>query len=70
MANAEFPGLEKHRIDSLPEGLYYIPNFLSPEEQRSLLEKVSPTTSWLIGRYQADDGLNSLIAVSRHTRHS
>jgi alkylated DNA repair protein alkB family protein 6 len=41
MSGTEFPGLERYRIDCFPEGLYYIPNFLSPEEGSSLLEKVS-----------------------------
>ena len=37
----DIPGLEPQRIRSLPPGLYYLPSFLSPEEQRSLLDKVS-----------------------------
>ena len=35
------PELEEHRIRSLPYGLYYLPHFLSPEEERSLLDKVN-----------------------------
>jgi len=41
MSCTEVPALERYLIGGLPEGLYYIPNFLSPEEERSLLEKVS-----------------------------
>ena len=33
--------LEEHRIRSLPQSLYYVPQFLSPEEERSLLDKVA-----------------------------
>jgi hypothetical protein len=33
--------LEHYRITSVPESMYYIPNFLSPEECTALLSKVS-----------------------------
>jgi len=39
--NDRIPELDEHRIRSLPYGLYYIPHFLSPEEERSLLDKVN-----------------------------
>ena len=39
--NDGIPELEEHRISSLPYGLYYLPHFLSPEEERSLLDKVN-----------------------------
>ena len=46
MTDAELPELEKYRIASLPHGLYYITQFLTAEEERSLLDKVSPLTAW------------------------
>ena len=39
-AGSECPELERYRIQSLPCGLYYISQFLSPEEENSLLDKV------------------------------
>ena len=32
--------MEEYRVHDLPHGLYYITNFLSPEEEQSLLDKV------------------------------
>jgi len=37
------PDLEQYRVDALPHSLYYIADFLSTEEQRSLLDKVKKT---------------------------
>jgi hypothetical protein len=34
--------LEPHRIPHLPPSFYYIPSFISPEEESSLLSKVAP----------------------------
>ncbi|PSN68275.1 hypothetical protein BS50DRAFT_676173 [Corynespora cassiicola Philippines] len=34
--------LEKYRIKSLPPNFYYIPNFISAEEEASLLNKIPP----------------------------
>ena len=34
------PDMEQYRVDVVPHGLYYIANFLSPEEEQSLLDKV------------------------------
>lgn len=34
------PDMEQYRVDVGPHGLYYIANFLSPEEEQSLLDKV------------------------------
>jgi alkylated DNA repair protein alkB homolog 6 len=42
-----FAELEKYRITSLPHGLYYIPNFIAPEEEQSLLDKALPTADEL-----------------------
>jgi hypothetical protein len=46
MADDELPEFETYRIASLPHGLYYITQFLTTEEQRSLLDKVSPLNGW------------------------
>jgi hypothetical protein len=40
MTAEELAELEQYRITSLPYGLYYISQFLTPEEERSLLDKV------------------------------
>jgi hypothetical protein len=32
--------LDEYRIESLPRNFYYIPNFISPEEEASILSKV------------------------------
>jgi alkylated DNA repair protein alkB family protein 6 len=34
-------GLQKYKIDSLPPDFYYIPNFITVEEEASILQKVS-----------------------------
>jgi len=66
------PDMEHYRVDSLPYGLYYIAEFLSPEEQQSLLDKVkkknlsSNWTNW--NRSQPNDGQSCLIADFSHTR--
>lgn len=36
------PSFETARIESLPSTAYYIPNFLSEEEERVILAKVGP----------------------------
>ena len=36
--------LDDSRITSLPEFAYYIPDFISEEEEQAILHKVSPTT--------------------------
>ena len=63
--------MEHYRVDSLPYGLYYIADFLSPEEQQSLLDKVqkklsSNWTNW--HRSQPNDGQSCLIDDFSHTR--
>ena len=40
MTTNEFPELERYRVQSLPQGIYYISRFLTLEEERSLLDKV------------------------------
>lgn len=57
-----FSALEKYRVESLPHALYYITNFLSPEEELSLLDKVvSKYGKELTCRYLTRNGSNSLI---------
>jgi alkylated DNA repair protein alkB homolog 6 len=41
MTEDELPELDKYRIASLPYGLSYITQFITAEEERSLLDKVS-----------------------------
>jgi hypothetical protein len=41
------PGLEAFRIAGLPPDFYYIPNFISVEEEASILQKVSNNPSLL-----------------------
>ena len=36
--------LDDSRITSLPEFAYYIPDFISEDEEQAILHKVSPTT--------------------------
>lgn len=40
MSADEVLELEQYRIKTLPYGLYYIPNFITIEEERSILDKV------------------------------
>lgn len=37
-------GLEAFRIAGLPREFYYIPNFITPEEEASILDKVGNTS--------------------------
>ncbi|KAI7457610.1 hypothetical protein KC351_g18575 [Hortaea werneckii] len=39
-------GLEQYRIADAPASLYYIPNFISPEEEQHLLESI-PSNKWI-----------------------
>jgi hypothetical protein len=39
--------LEAARITALPDDAFYIPNFISKEEEQILLQKVSLTISYL-----------------------
>lgn len=48
MSENGFPSLEQYRIHSLPNGLHYIPNFLTPQEEQSLLDKVPPQNLHLL----------------------
>jgi hypothetical protein len=41
MTENDLPELEQYRIKDLPNGLYYISNFISPEEEQSILDKVN-----------------------------
>jgi hypothetical protein len=33
--------LQKYQIDAMPNAVYYVPNFVSAEEEQELLQKVS-----------------------------
>ena len=48
MNDAELPKITEYRIALLPLGVYYITQFLTPEEERSLLDKVCPSLSMLL----------------------
>ncbi|KAI7188050.1 hypothetical protein KC363_g5645 [Hortaea werneckii] len=39
-------GLEQYRIADAPASLYYIPNFISPEEEQHILESIPPN-KWI-----------------------
>lgn len=59
----QFPELEEYRIDFLPYGLYYIPQFLRPEEEASLLDKVTIVKHFAYCRSPTNDGFNYPIDV-------
>lgn len=40
---SSFPHLEDYRIKALPNGAYYIPNFITEEDEEMLLRKVEKT---------------------------
>jgi hypothetical protein len=54
--------LEKYRVESLPLGLFYISRFLTPEEELSLLDKVTFLMIELTSRSLTRDGLSCPIA--------
>ncbi|RMY64922.1 hypothetical protein D0862_15302, partial [Hortaea werneckii] len=42
----EKDGLEQYRIPDAPASLYYIPNFITPEEEQHILESIPPN-KWI-----------------------
>ena len=59
MTSDTVPELERYRITSLPEGLYYISQFVTPEEARSILDKVSNLLEYSVEcRFQTKGGQN------------
>lgn len=38
--------LEQHRIEDVPESMYYIPNFITTSEEAYILDHVSSSTGW------------------------
>jgi hypothetical protein len=63
--------LEKYRIDGPPSSMYYIPNFITEDEENYILNKVKPTKFLLtlgkliISRFHPTNGSPSPTADSK-----
>ena len=54
--------MQEYRVEGLPDGLYYIADFISPEEQQSLLDKVNPCNAVGLKSVDPSETMDGIVA--------